>query len=432
MRIVHIVPGSGNTFYCENCLRDLSLIKATRALGHDALLVPLYLPLYGAEEPDASAPIFYGAVSLYFRQKVPFLRRLPLRWMEWLDARAVLKWAARRAGSTRATGLENMTVSMLRGEAGRQAAELRQLTQWLAGEAKPDVVYLSNALLLGLAGALRRTLDVPVVCALQDEDTWVDPMSERFRQRIYALMREDARHVALFASCSDFYAGKMRERIGIPGEKLRTVYPGVAVETYRSSRLPFDPPVIGYLSRMSDALGLDVLIRAFIRLKQRPGLERCRLRITGGETGDDAEFTRRMHAEVKEAGLGTDVEFVEALEEEARTQFLASLSVLSVPVPAGEALGLYQLEAMASGVPVVQPAVGAFPEIVSATGGGVVYEDNSATGLEEALARLLVEPERVRSYGQAGRDAVRRDFTVEAYAERMQAVYDEVRHVVTG
>ena len=49
--------------------------------------------------------------------------------------------------------------------------------------------------------------------------------------------------------------------------------------------------------------------------------------------------------------------------------FLKRCPMISVPVRIGEAFGMYLLEAMASGVPVVQPALGAFPEIVDVSGG---------------------------------------------------------------
>jgi len=78
MKIVHIVPGSGGTFYCQNCLRDNALVKALRAQGHDVVMVPLYLPMF-ADEPGISgeAPVFYGAISLYLRQRLPFCESLP-------------------------------------------------------------------------------------------------------------------------------------------------------------------------------------------------------------------------------------------------------------------------------------------------------------------------------------------------------------------
>lgn len=185
MRIVHIVPGSGGSFYCENCLRDNVAVKAMLEMGHDVTIVPLYLPLFAdSPEPLTDSPVFFGAVSLYLREKIPLLRRFPIRWLRFLNAAPILRWAAKQAGRTRASGMEDMTLSMLRGENGRQAAELEQLVVWLKKEGKPDVVHLSNALLLGLARRIRRELSVPIVCALQDEDTWIDPMGEPAASRI--------------------------------------------------------------------------------------------------------------------------------------------------------------------------------------------------------------------------------------------------------
>ena len=82
------------------------------------------------------------------------------------------------------------------------------------------------------------------------------------------------------------------------------------------------------------------------------------------------------------------------------------------------------IEAMAAGVPVVQPREGAFPEIVDATGGGVLYEPNTAVALAEALETLLRDPVRVRTLGQAGQAAVKEHFTVEGMADKMAAIYE--------
>ena len=38
---------------------------------------------------------------------------------------------------------------------------------------------------------------------------------------------------------------------------------------------------------------------------------------------------------------------------------------------------MYQLEALASGIPLVQPSVGAFPEIIEATGGDEIWDDEN-------------------------------------------------------
>ena len=156
MKIVHIVPGSGGTFYCENCMRDNALVKALRRMGHDVVMVPLYLPMF-ADDPELSedVPVFFGGINVYLQQKLALFRKTP-RWLDRLaDARWILELAARKAGTTRAAGLGDMTLSMLRGADGNQAKELDRLIKWLAENERPDIVHLSNALLIGLARRIR-------------------------------------------------------------------------------------------------------------------------------------------------------------------------------------------------------------------------------------------------------------------------------------
>ena len=156
MKIVHIVPGSGGTFYCQNCMRDNELIKSLKTLGHEIYMVPMYLPIsVDDHETEDDTPVFYGAINIYLKEKLPFYRHAPI-WLEKIfDSQPLLKYAAKKSGSTRASGLEEMTISMLKGEEGRQATELDHLIKFLQKEIQPDVVHLSNALLLGLAKRMK-------------------------------------------------------------------------------------------------------------------------------------------------------------------------------------------------------------------------------------------------------------------------------------
>lgn len=420
MKIAMIVPGSGGGFYCQNCLRDHGLARALMAQGQDVLLVPLYLPLFTRpEESMPSAPLFYGAVSLYLKHRLTWLRRMPGRLRQWLDSAPVLAYAAKRAGSTRASALAELTLSMLQGEAGGQASELDRLVEWLAVHERPDVVYLSNALLLGLTHRLRESLAVPVVCALQDEDVWINPMAEPARSRVWAVMRERAREVAQFVAVSASYAAVVMPPLGLNEDRVAVVHIGVDTTRYPVADVTAPPPVIGYLSRLAEKEGFGTLIDAFLALKRDPEFATLRLRATGGMTADDAPFLNAQRRRLADAGVSGDVEFLEEAYDAGRMDFLASLSLLSVPMPQGEAFGTYVIEAMAAGVPVVQPRVGAYPEILARAPGGVLYDPSDPDALRATLAGLLRDAERRRELGAAGRAGVAEHFNLERMARQV-------------
>jgi glycosyltransferase involved in cell wall biosynthesis len=424
MKIVHIVPGSGDTFYCQNCLRDGSLIASLRARGHDIIVVPMYLPLF-TDRPDVTgdSPVFYGAVSIYLKEKFPLLRRMPRKIKSFLDSPGVLEYAARKARSTRARGLERMTISVLQGEDGRQAAELEHLVQWLSAETKPDIVHLSNALLAGLARRIKQELHVPVVCSLQDEDSWVDAMEPDDRKRVWEIMARKAADVEAFAAVSGAYAVRMAEKLAIPEQRLHVVHIGIRPDEYPPARMDFSPPTVGFLSRLSPSLGLDTLARAFMLLKKEPRLKDLRLAAMGGTLGDDVRYLRHLTEVFRTNGHLQDVALLPEFGRAHRLEFLRSLSVLSVPVPQGEAFGMYLLEAMACGVPVVQPRVGAFPEIVEKTGAGLLYEPNDPETLALTLETLLLDPPRARALGAKGPDGVARHFNIATMTDKMLDIY---------
>ena len=233
MNIVHIIPGSGGSFYCGNCLRDSKYVEAIRKQGHQVIKVPMYLPLFADEHDIKDIPVFYGAISVYLKQLYPVFRKAP-RWFDkFLNSGPMLKLASGMAGSTRAKGLEEMTISMLLGEEGKQKEELEHMADWIAVNCKPDIIHLSNALLLGLAHKLKERMNVPVVCSLQDEDVWVDVMKPESRDEVWGLMHDRAKYVDLFVSVSTYYASVMQDKMKIPPEKIEKLYLGVDPNSYR-------------------------------------------------------------------------------------------------------------------------------------------------------------------------------------------------------
>jgi len=217
----------------------------------------------------------------------------------------------------------------------------------------------------------------------------------------------------------------MRVKLGLPDGKLHVVPPGLATGDYRAAPEPPDPPVIGYLSKMSRSLGLETLIEAFTELKKRR-FPTLKLRAMGGQTGDDARFLGRLRRRLNGMGFANDVEFLPGLDRASRVDFLAGLSVLSVPMPDGEAFGLFIVEALAAGVPVVQPDRGGFGEVVRATGGGLLYDPARPGALVEALDRLLADPAAAAAMGRRGQAVVRERFTLERMADDLLGVYSGI------
>jgi glycosyltransferase involved in cell wall biosynthesis len=337
-----------------------------------------------------------------------------------------LRYAAKKSGSTRAEGLEEMTISMLEGEEGRQASELDQLIFYLQKEIKPDVVHLSNGLLLGLAFRLKNDLGAKVVCSLQDENEWIDLMEENYQDKVWNLMAHKAKNVDLFVTTSQYYSDMSQKKLKIPSNKIKVIQGGIDPDGYQCSPLPFDPPVIGYLCRMSEYFGLGILIDAFLQLKKENRFPGLKLHLTGGYSSEDRKFVEKQMKKVKNAGVHGDVNIFKSFNREKRIGFLRSLTVLSVPVPGGEAFGAYQVEALTSCVPVVQPDVGCYPEFVENTQGGIIYTPNNSETLAQALSSLLADPEKVKKLGEQGRRSVLEKYSIKDMAKEMVKVYEEI------
>jgi glycosyltransferase involved in cell wall biosynthesis len=425
VRILQITPGTGS-FYCGTCLRDNALVAELRRLGHDALLVPLYLPIVVDEPPAAgNAPLFYGGVNVYLQQKSGLFRKTP-PWLDRLfDATPVLRLAASRAGSTEARELGDLTVSTLRGEEGRQVKELDRLAGWLA-EMKPEIVCLSNALLVGLARQIRKRTGAAMACTLQGEDAFLDSLPGGDREAAWQALAERADDVDVFIGVSHYYAGVMRRRAGLAEPRVHVVHNGILLDGYSPASAPPDTPALGYLARLHPSKGLATLVEAYILLRQQKRVPNLQLRVAGSMTASDRPFVERLQARLGAAGVADQTQFLPNLDREAKIAFLQGLSVFSVPATYGESFGLYVIEALAAGVPVVQPRHAAFPELIEATGGGLLCEPDDPESLAAGIEAMLRDPDAARQMGARGREAVRERFNVTRMAEGVACVFESM------
>ena len=425
MKIIHIIPGSGGNFYCGNCLRDSKYVDALRNLGHQVVKIPMYLPLFSDEHDIKDIPVFYGAVSIYLKQLYPIFRKAPAWFDNLLNSKPILKLAAGRSGSTRAKGLEELTISMLLGEEGKQKEELDRMIDWIAKNCNPEIIHLSNALLLGLARRLKEKLNTTVICSLQDEDVWVDVMEPEIRDQIWKLMHDQAQHVDGFIAVSNYYGNLMMKKMDLPAQKIENIHLGVNPDDYRYINSVEKSRTIGFLSRMNFNNGLDILVDAFILLKQSDEFKDVKLVITGGSTGDDSDTMNSVKKKLKDSGLRHEVDFHANFEGEARIEFFNKVSVLSVPVRSEKAFGLYLIEAMASGIPVIQPDHGAFPEIINLIDGGICYQPNSVESLHETLKKVLRDKDLLEQKSHNGYEGIKKHFHIKTQSEKMIAFYQK-------
>ncbi len=425
MKLVYLTSGAAG-MYCGSCMNDNTLARAMIELSHDVQLIPLYTPIRTDDRSVADGHVFFGGINVYLQQKVPLFRYLP-RWLDHvLDQPWLIRWATGRTASTSAASLGALTVSMLRGSHGFQRKEVERLVAWLAGHSHPDVFVFSNVLTAGCVPELKQRFGVPVVVMLQGDDIFLRELPEPFQQQALAEIRKLAEQIDGFLSHSRFYADKMSAYLGIPREKIQVVplgidtrdFEGISVDAAaRNSR----PPTVGYLARLAPEKGLHVLADAFIRLRKMPGMENVRLRIAGWLGEQRRAYAEEAFSKLRAAGLGDAFEYVGEVDRRGKIEFLNSIDVLSVPTTYEEPKGLFVLEALAAGVPVVMPEHGAFPEMIAELGGGVLHRPGDAQHLAEELWALLVDTWLQVKVADEGRVSVQKNRGHLAAAERTVA-----------
>jgi glycosyltransferase involved in cell wall biosynthesis len=426
VRILSFTGGAG-TMYCGSCLRDNALAAELLSRGHDVVLTPVYTPTRTDERNVSQHHVFFGGISVYLEQHSALFRHTPRLLDRLWDAEWVIRMAAKRQIKVDPKGLGELTVSMLKGEHGFQRKEIAKLLDWLKTEPRFDVVNLPYALLIGLAEPLKRALNVAVCCTLQGEDLFLDGIGEPHKQQSLDLIRAASGHVDAFLPVSRYYMDYMPRYLGIPREKMRLVPLGINLDGCSPEPRQRDGPfTIGYFARVAPEKGLHVMAEAYRRLRSRPGIADSRLLVAGYLAGEHREYLEGIKASIEAWGLEREFEYRGELDRAQKIAFLNSIDVLSVPATYAEPKGIFLLEAMANGVPVVQPRRGAFPEIVSTTGGGIIVEADDPDALADGWLALWGDPSRAAALGAAGAAGVRQHYTVGRMAEIAESVYQDL------
>jgi len=422
MRIAHITAGAGH-MYCGSCLRDNVLAAALLDAGHEVLLIPTYTPTRPEGRDVSLDRVYLGGINVFLQEHVPLFRRMPRFVTRMLDAAPLLRLATRRGVSVDPHQLGRLTVSMLRGADGTQHQAVLELVRFLADEAAPEIVGLPNSLLIALAPAIKRELSVPVVCTLQGEDGFLDGLGEPFRAEALRLIREHAAAVDAFVAVSEYGADQMGEYLQIDRGRIHVVPLGIDFDGHVRADLDGQPFTIGYLARVAPEKGLHVLCEAYRRLRAVPGCPPTRLAAAGYLAPEHKKYLEEIHERMASWGLAGQLEYLGAPDRAGKLAFLQTLDVLSVPSPRPTQKGQFLLEAMASGVPVVQPRLGVFTEVVENTGGGLLLDPGDVDGLARAILDLSEDAGRRRRLGAAGHEGVRARYGVPRMLARVMEVY---------
>jgi glycosyltransferase involved in cell wall biosynthesis len=423
MRILALTSGAAN-MYCGSCLRDNALAAELIAQGHEVTLVPTYTPTL-TDEPNVSQErVFFGGISVYLEQYVPLFRHTP-RWLDRLwDTNWALKLAARRSIAVAPQQLGALTVSMLKGEEGFQRKELLKLLDWLRQLPAPDIVALPYSLLISLARPIKETLGRPVVCTLQGEELFLSGLPEPYQRQALALIRANIEHVDGFIMVSHYGAEFMPGYLAIPQDKVHVVPLGINLRGYEPRpRAESKEFVIGYFARVAPEKGLHLLCEAYRRLRARGDCPALRLEVAGYLAPEHKAYLSGLERQMREWGLGQEFHYRGVLDREEKIRFLQGLDALSVPATYDEPKGIFLLEAMANGVPVVQPRRGSFTEIINQTGGGILVKPDDIESLAEGLLSLAKNPRLARQLGQRGSEGVRQHYHVTLMARRALDVY---------
>jgi len=431
MRILSITAGAAG-MYCGSCFRDNALATELIARGHDVSLVPMYTPTR-TDEPNVSGHrVLFGGISVYLQQYSSLFRRTPRVLDRLWDSPRVIAAFSRRAVQTDATLLGDLTVSMLEGEHGVIKKEFDKLVDWIHAEPLPDVINIPNSLLIALAEPLKHAVDRPVCCTLQGEELFIDGLQAPYRERALSLIRQQVRHVDRFIAVSDYCARFMGSFLQIPGERMSVVPLGISMAGYGPQAPHPETFTVGYFARMAPEKGLHVLAQAYILFRKRTGGAPARLTAAGYHAPGPSPYLAQVKRTLADAGLAHEYTDVGELDRQGKLDFLRHLHVLSVPATYDEPKGLFLIEAMASGVPVVQPRRGAFIEVLEKTGGGLLVEPDSPQALADGLYALWSDREQRQALSARAAAGVRAHYTVGQSTDRLLDVYASVARADTA
>jgi glycosyltransferase involved in cell wall biosynthesis len=419
---IAIVTAGGAGMFCGSCMHDNTWARALKKQGARVTLVPTYTPLRLDETDESTRQVFLGGINVYLDFRARLWRALPRPMTRWLDRPAIIRLATRFGVSSNARQLGELTLAMLAGESGPESREIAELAAFLTETVRPDSICFSNAMLVGALGSLRRKFSGKIFCILQGDDIFLEDLHEPYRGRALAAVRECARDFDGFFVHSAYYRDFMSGYLGLPIEKFHIIPLGIDLSGHDGVPVErkADLFTVGYFARVCREKGLLQLVEGFRLLHKRH--PNTRLRAAGYLGSRDRKYFDEVRK--KASDLGPAFRYVGSpATHDEKVEFLKTLDVLSVPTVYREPKGLYVLEALANGIPVVQPRHGAFPEMLEATGGGLLVEPGDPEDLAHTLEELMKDPAGRMQLARRGRAVVHSQYDDATMARRTLEIF---------
>ena len=442
-RVVFLTAGAAG-MYCGSCMHDNALARELRDQGVDCLLQPVYTPIRTDAMSVADTHVFFGGIHIYLLQRLPWLKHVPASIRRTLDWSPLIRLATRRSHATNANQLGQLAISMLRGADGRQAQEVARLTDWLADQVQPDALVLSNILIGGaLPGIRRRLPDTRLVVVLQGDDIFLDHLPDQARSEAIGLCQDLVPSVDRFVVNSQFYANKMGEMLDIPPERFEIAPLSIDVNPFAMANevdsqgatapnlaqaSPFDRAStddsfrLGYMARIAPEKGFHHLVDSFIRLASKAEHRDLTLHASGWLGESNQQYFQAQQQKLATARLTDRFTYHGSPDLNQKVRFLKSLDLFSVPTEYQDPKGLFVLEALAAGVPVIQPDHGAFGELLGSTGGGLLTKPGCLDSLCAAIEELKQDDQRRFDLGISGQQQVMQRHAVGQAVEQLKAI----------
>ena len=304
MKIAYIAAGAAG-MYCGSCLHDNTLAAALIKKGQEVALIPTYTPLRTDESDVSIDTVFFGGINIYLQQKFSLFRHTPRFLDKLFDGPKLLNWVSRKSSMNNARELGELALATLRGEEGNLRKEIVRLSAWLRDEYKPDIIQLTNSMFAGMVHQIKSDIDVPILCAMQGEDIFLEGLPEPYKSDVLALLRKRAGEIDGFIATSSYYADFMTSYLQTPAERIHVVRLGINTLDHGliEKKADADQFVVGYLARICPEKGLHNLIEAIALLRRKVPDTNLQFKVAGYLGKRDHHYFQECKKRVLQLGL---------------------------------------------------------------------------------------------------------------------------------